>query len=169
MSFDLIVASVLLVSAAVGFFRGATREVVSVLAFIVAVVLAIVCLRFTSPIFLKFISAEWIAKAAALIVVFLAVYILLRLAGGFLTKTIHAAKLGPIDRAIGLGFGLVRALVMLGVFNLVFHAATPPERTATSKGMPVVAPNFVPMIFSMLATPASICACNSFGYVRLWA
>jgi hypothetical protein len=31
-----------------------------------------------------------------------------------------------------------------------------PERTATRSGMPSVAPNFVPMIFSMLATPASI-------------
>jgi hypothetical protein len=38
-----------------------------------------------------------------------------------------------------------------------------PERTATRSGMPSVAPNFVPMIFSMLATPASIWAWSSFG------
>ena len=44
-----------------------------------------------------------------------------------------------------------------------------PERTATRRGVPVVAPNFVPMIFSMLAMPASIWAWRDFGYVRLLA
>ena len=29
---------------------------------------------------------------------------------------------------VGVGFGVVRALVLLGVFYLVFNAATPPER-----------------------------------------
>ena len=38
-----------------------------------------------------------------------------------------------------------------------------PERTATSSGVPLVAPNFVPMIFSMFAMPASICAWSSLG------
>jgi hypothetical protein len=38
-----------------------------------------------------------------------------------------------------------------------------PERTATRSGMPLVAPNFVPMIFSMLATPASIWAWSAAG------
>ena len=38
-----------------------------------------------------------------------------------------------------------------------------PERTATSSGVPPVAPNLVPMIFSMLATPACIWAASSFG------
>ncbi len=38
-----------------------------------------------------------------------------------------------------------------------------PERTATRSGMPSVAPNFVPMIFSMLATPASIWAWSEAG------
>jgi len=38
-----------------------------------------------------------------------------------------------------------------------------PERTATRSGMPSVAPNFVPMMRSMLATPASIWDWSSFG------
>lgn len=129
MTFDIIVASVLVVSALIGFVRGATREVVEVLAFIAAVALAIVTLRFSTPVFLGFIETEWLAKAAALLVVFLLTYIVLRLLGGKLTKTIHATQLGTLDRVVGVGFGLVRALVVLGLFNLVFHAATPPERT----------------------------------------
>jgi len=127
--FDLIIAGILLISALVGFIRGATREVVAVLAFIAAVVLAIVSLRFSAPIFMGFVAAEWLAKAAALVSVFLVTYIVIRLAALPITRRIHQTSLGAIDRAVGLGFGLVRALVVLGVFNLVFHAATPPERT----------------------------------------
>ena len=129
MTFDIICGSVLLVSALVGFIRGATREVVEVLAFIAAVVFAIVSLRFSTPLFIRFIETEWLAKAAALLVIFLLTYTVLRVLGGKLTKTIHATHLGTIDRVVGVGFGLVRALVVLGLFNLVFHAATPPERT----------------------------------------
>ena len=127
--FDLIVAAVLIVSALIGFIRGATREVVAVLAFILAVVLAIVSLRFTTPLFLRFVDAEWLAKGIALFAVFLVAYIALRLAGAPITRGIHATSLGAVDRAVGVGFGLVRALVVLGVFNVVFHVATPPERT----------------------------------------
>jgi len=127
--FDLIIAAILLISAAIGFFRGATRELVAVLAFIAAVVLAIVSLRFTTPFFLGFVAAEWLAKAIGLLTVFLITYIALRLLGAPITRKIHQTSLGAIDRAIGLGFGLIRAMVLLGVFNLVFHAATPPERT----------------------------------------
>ena len=127
--FDLILALVLLVSAAVGFFRGATMELVSVLAFIAAVVLAILSLPVTAPLFSGFIGAAWIARAAAMLVTFLVVYVILRVLGSSITRRVHATSLGAVDRAVGLGFGLIRGLVILGVFNLVFHAATPPERT----------------------------------------
>jgi hypothetical protein len=64
-----------------------------------------------------------------MIIVFLAVYILLRVLGASLTKRIHQTKaLGSVDRFAGIGVGAVRALVLIGVFHLVFHTATPVER-----------------------------------------
>ena len=38
-----------------------------------------------------------------------------------------------------------------------------PERTETSSGIFFLSPNFVPMIFSILAMPVLIMACSSFG------
>jgi len=35
--------------------------------------------------------------------------------------------MGMLDRAVGTGFGLVRALVLLGGFSLLFNMATPRE------------------------------------------
>jgi membrane protein required for colicin V production len=127
--FDLIVLLILAVSALIGFLRGAVREVVTVIAFITSVLVAVVLLRFTGPLFRHVVHPDWLASALALLVIFLAVYIVLRILGGQLTDKIRKSNLGALDRAVGLGFGLVRALVTLGLFNIVFHIATPPERT----------------------------------------
>lgn len=127
--FDLIAVLVLGVSALVGFVRGATREMMTVVAFVLAVLIAVFSLRFVGPVFRHSIHPDWLGNAAAVIVVFIAAYIVIRLLGGALTRGIHNTQaLGTADRVIGVGFGLVRAMVLLGVFYLVFNAATPPER-----------------------------------------
>ncbi len=48
--FDLGAGLILLVSGIVGFVRGATREVTTVVAFVLAAVLSVLALRFTGPI-----------------------------------------------------------------------------------------------------------------------
>jgi membrane protein required for colicin V production len=127
--FDFIAVLILAVSAIIGFVRGATREVMTVLAFILAVLISIYALRFTGPLFRDSIETGWLANALAIIVVFIAAFILIRVIGYALTRRIHTTHaLGTLDRLVGVGFGVVRALVLLGVFYLVFNAATPPER-----------------------------------------
>lgn len=127
--FDFIVVLILAVSALVGFVRGATREVVTVLAFILAVLVSLLALRFSGPLFRGAIDPDWAANGLAILVVFAAAYILLRVAGGAMTRGVHSTRaLGTLDRAVGVGFGLIRGLVLLGVFNLAFNAATPAER-----------------------------------------
>ena len=130
--FDLAVVLLLLVSGLVGFVRGATRELVTVLAFLGGALVAVFALRFTGPIARAAIDPEWAGNAVAILIVFLAVYILLRVIGANLTKRIHQTKaLGSVDRFAGIAVGAVRALVLIGVFHLVFHAATPEERLPT--------------------------------------
>lgn len=128
--FDLIVILILAVSGLVGFVRGAAREVVTVVAFVLSVIIAIFALRLTGPLARDAIHLAWLANAVAIIVVFIAAYIALRVLGAGLTRKIHDVQaLGTLDRLVGFGFGLIRALVLLGVFNMVFNIATPPERT----------------------------------------
>lgn len=127
--FDLIIALTLIISAFAGFLRGATRELVAVVSFILAVVVAVLSLRLTFPLTMAAIHIAWLAKGVALLIGFVAAFILFRLIGGELAKRIHDVRaLGTIDRAIGVGFGVVRALVVLGIFNLLLTAVTPPER-----------------------------------------
>ncbi len=127
--FDLLAVLILLVSGIVGFVRGAAREVITVVAFILAVVVAVFGLRISGPIARHAIHPGFLANGVAILVVFIAVYILLRVLGATFTRKIHQAEaLGTVDRIVGVGFGLLRALVLLGVFYLVFNAATPPDR-----------------------------------------
>ena len=126
--FDLIAIAVLAISGLVGFTRGAVRELVTVFAFTLSALAAIYLMPLAGPVARRMVHPTWAANAAAVVTVFLVAYIALRICGGWVTAALHdQAALGAIDRTIGLGFGLVRALVFLGVFYLVFNMATPPE------------------------------------------
>lgn len=124
--FDIIVLSILVASAGIGFVQGAAREMVSVISFIIAAVAAIYGLRITGPLGRALIDPDWAGSVAAVALTFAVVYAALRLLGAGLTRGIQQAPvLGLLDRTVGLGFGLIRAFVFLGACNLAFQAATP--------------------------------------------
>ena len=128
--FDIIVLSLLLASAGFGFWQGATHEMVGVLSFVLAVAAAVYGLRITGPPARHLLHPDWAGTVAAVVLTFIVVYGLLRLTGAGLARRIKETQvLGMLDRTIGLGFGLLRAFVFLGLFNLAFTAATPPSLT----------------------------------------
>lgn len=127
--FDLIAFSLLAISGGVGFYRGAVREMMSVLALIIAAAGALWGLRVSGPIAREMMDPDWIANVAAVLAVFIAIYVVLRLIGGRLANQVQATQfLGFLDRSMGAAFGLIRSLVVLGAFSLALQAASPPER-----------------------------------------
>ena len=129
-TFDVIALIILLGSIGIGYVRGASSEVVTVIASILAVLIAVVGLRISGPIALRLVHVAFLAKALALVAVFAIAYALLRLIGRRLTRRIPGADAGSgIDKLLGAVFGLLRGVVALGVLFLIFSLATPPERT----------------------------------------
>ena len=127
--FDIVVLAILLASAAFGFFSGATREMVRALSFVLAAIVAIYGLRWTGSIGREAIDPEWLGTVVAGLVVFVLVYATLRITGGAMVRGVQNTHvLGVLDRSIGLGFGVLRALVVLGALHLAFEAATPADR-----------------------------------------
>ncbi len=127
--FDFIALVILGVSTLVGLVRGALREVTTVVAFVGAVFVALFSLRFTAPLARAAVHPAWAGNAVAVVVVFLATYLLLRVIAAAVTRSVHDTQiLGTADRLVGGSFGLVRGLVALGLMTLLFHAATPPEQ-----------------------------------------
>ena len=127
--FDAAVGLVLLASGMLAFVRGATREITTVLAFIAAVVVAVFGLRFTGPLARHAIATAWMANTVAALMLFVFAYIVFRVIGGVITRTVkQTATLSSLDRILGLGVGILRGAVIVGAFTLLINAATPAER-----------------------------------------
>ncbi|WP_091738584.1 CvpA family protein [Phenylobacterium immobile] len=126
--FDLLVFLLLLVSAAVGFVRGAVREITALLALIGAVAFAIIGLPWAANLARKVIDTSWLAIACGVIALFAVAYVALRLVGAHIARRVQRlTALSVLDRSLGLAFGLGRGLVVLGILNLMFNAATPDD------------------------------------------
>jgi membrane protein required for colicin V production len=126
--FDAVVLILLAISAAMGFFRGAMLEIVSLIALVVAAGAAILGLSATAPMAHRLIHLDWLATAAALVVVFVVVFALIRLIGAIIARQVQQTDfLSALDRSVGLLIGLARGLIVLGALNLMFNAATPKD------------------------------------------
>jgi membrane protein required for colicin V production len=128
--YDLLIVLIILGSAALGWFRGGAREVVTLISFTLAALIALLTLPLTGPLFRHFVHPPWIGTVLAVVVVFIVSHVAIRAFGGWLSSRLHQGEgvLGRLDRIGGLGFGVVRGLLLIGVFHLVFAAITPPER-----------------------------------------
>ena len=102
------------------------REIVTLVAFTRRPWSRCCLLPFTAPVMRAVVhKPPWAGAASAVVVVFVVVYVALRVFGGQLAAVLHASNLGGLDRALGAVFGVVRALVLLGVF---FLSSTRPPR-----------------------------------------
>jgi len=128
--FDAFAVIVILASAAAGWVRGGTREIITLLSFVLAAFLALVALPFTGPIGRSLVDPDWAGSIAAAVASFLLIYFGIRIFGSFLSKRAQAhPQLGGVDRFFGILIGAGRSLVLLGAIHLVIVAAMPGERT----------------------------------------
>lgn len=142
--FDIIALSVLGVSALVGVVRGALREITTVVAFIAAAFAAVFALRLIGPMARAALHPAWLGNTAALLIVFIVVYVALRIIGAGLVRGLHrTSALGALDRMVGGGFGLLRGLILLGLAYMAIHLAPPatglPSWITSAKLYPVAA------------------------------
>ena len=128
--FDVIAFLVILGSAAAGWVRGGTREIITLLSFVLAAFVALIAMPVTAPIGRALVNPDWAGTIAAAIVSFLLVYFGIRIFGSVLSKRAQAhPQLGGLDRIVGIFVGAARSLVLLGAIHLVIVAAMPGERT----------------------------------------
>ncbi|MBX9459947.1 MAG: CvpA family protein [Brevundimonas sp.] len=128
--FDVIAILVILASAAAGWVRGGTREIITLLSFVLAAFIALVALPLTAPVGRALVDPDWAGTILAAVTSFLLIYFGIRIFGSVLSKRAQAhPQLGGIDRFVGVFVGAGRALVLLGAIHLVIVAAMPGEKT----------------------------------------
>lgn len=139
--FDLAVVIILLVSAGVSFFRGVIREVLTIFGFLGGIIVAFFGGGVVTPMVLNafdlngddvgklfgMVPYDIVATVATYGGIFLAVFLLLQLASHFISSAAKAVGLGPVDRTLGVFFGLARGILLLGILYLPFHFILPDE------------------------------------------
>jgi membrane protein required for colicin V production len=124
---DIIVIAVILISGALALARGFVREVLSVGAWVGAALATLYLFQFAQPVARTYIKAELIADIAAGVAVFVVALIVLSLVSHAVSRRIRESALGPLDRSLGLVFGLARGAAVVALVYLGFSALFPPE------------------------------------------
>ncbi len=134
---DIAVLLILLISAGVAFFRGFIREVLTIVGVIGAALASLMFGKMLSPLMrdwfgvvegetgeklFDLIPYSIVADVTAYASIFLIVFIILQLASHFISASARAVGLGPVDRTLGVAFGLVRGLILLAILYLPFSA-----------------------------------------------
>lgn len=118
--FDIIVMVIVGVAAIGGFARGFVQEVLSLTAW----VLAIVAIRFLHTDFTAalndYIGSPSGAAVLAFALLLLIPYGIVKLIAGRVGKASRNSVIGPIDRVLGFGFGAVKGVIVVVIaFSLV--------------------------------------------------
>ena len=123
---DVFVFLLLIGGAAVGFVRGFVHEVISLLAWAVAIAMLKL---FHSQLWTGLINTWGTSSPAAAVlafaILFVPSFLLVKLLARTLgKKTRRAPVLGPVDRVLGGGFGMVKGLLGATLFFLLANLAT---------------------------------------------
>ena len=152
--YDLFAFVVIVFSALAGWVRGGAREVITFLSFILAAFVALIALPVTGPLGRGVFDPDWIGTVLAAVITFLLVYFGVRLIGTLVGRSLRAnTALSSFDRTLGVAFGSIRALVLLGVIHLIVFASSgsnPPPRWLTEAAVFPVSQGAAEMIQAIL-------------------
>ena len=121
---DIFVIVLLGGGAIIGFVRGLVHEMLSLLAWVVAIVM----LRlFHTPVSAALTDPVGSATGAAVVtfvLLFLPSFLFMKLLARSIGKKTRTSMLGPFDRVLGGGFGMLKGLLAVTLFFLLANLAT---------------------------------------------
>ena len=117
---DWVIAGVLGVGFIVGFIRGVIRQAFSLGGLILGLILGTLLYEPFAGLLLKiFRMSDQTARIVAFVIILLLVPMVCGLFGKALSKLVHAANLGFIDRALGAVFGFFKVVLIMGLIIMV--------------------------------------------------
>jgi membrane protein required for colicin V production len=124
---DLAVVAVIALSGLFAFARGFVREALSIVAWVGAAAITIYGFDKVCRLTLKFVTTPLLAQLVAGAGLFLTSLILLTILTGYAARFVQTSAASPIDRTLGLIFGLARGAVLVSLAYLVLDLALPPN------------------------------------------
>jgi len=139
---DFLVVTVIVVSAAYAAYRGLMSETLTIFAWAAAAFATLYFGPWLIPMARSMIAARWLAPAAAYAAVFMIVFIPLSFMSHRFSQGVKNSPIGPLDRGLGIAFGVVRGLIVVGLGYLAFTYFTPirqqPSWLLSARTLPVM-------------------------------
>ncbi|WP_347988985.1 CvpA family protein [Methylomonas sp. AM2-LC] len=126
---DYTIVGIVLFSAVLGLFRGFIKEALAMLIWIVAFWVGSQYCHEFSALFQDTINQVAVRTALAFVLLFIGTVMLGSLISFLLSKLVQKSGLKFTDRLLGLGFGVVRGFVLVGVLVLVAGFTPLPEQS----------------------------------------
>jgi membrane protein required for colicin V production len=126
--FDIGVVAVVCLSALFAFARGFVREVLSIVAWLGAGLIALYALPHAVPFAENYLPKGWIANTAALLAIFLVALIILVYVTSLIGGRVNQSSLSAVDHTLGLIFGVLRGVLVVCVFYLALTWVFPESR-----------------------------------------
>jgi membrane protein required for colicin V production len=123
---DIAVVAVIALSAIFAFARGFVREALSIIAWVGAALITYALFAQAKAFAIGFVQTPLLADLVAGAGLFIVSLIFLTIVTGVVAHSVRESPLSPIDRTLGLIFGLARGLVLVSLAYLVVDIAVPP-------------------------------------------
>ncbi len=139
---DVILITIMLISAFLAMLRGLTREMLSIMSWALAALAAL----FVYPVYRdrarQYIEPQTLADGVLIVSVFVIVLIVVSLVTVRLSDRVLDSRVGAIDRTLGFVFGLVRGLILVVIAYELYIAIVPkeslPSWVTEARSLPVI-------------------------------
>jgi membrane protein required for colicin V production len=122
---DLVVLGVIALSAIFAFARGFVREALSIIAWVGAATITYFAFSHVYAVVTRFVGTPLLADLVAGAGLFVISLIVLTILTSYVAGFVQSSALSPIDRTLGLIFGLARGAVLVSLAYLVLDISLP--------------------------------------------
>jgi membrane protein required for colicin V production len=122
---DLLVVLVILGSMGYAIYRGFVEETLGIIAWAAAAFASLYFGPWVERMMHALVTTAWMAMVLGYALAFVVVFIPLQFASYRFSQGVKRSVVGPLDRALGGAFGIVRGLAILGIAYLIFTAFVP--------------------------------------------
>jgi membrane protein required for colicin V production len=125
---DITIIGILIISAAISFVRGFVKESLSLVAWILAIWVAVHYAPRLSLLLLEYINSELVRQITAFFALFAVTLFLGSMVNVLIGKLIRKTGLSGTDRMVGIVFGLARGSLVVALVVLLAGITTMPQQ-----------------------------------------
>ena len=125
---DFVILGIVIVSSLIALNRGLIKEVLSIIGWVLSTVVIIYALPVCLPFAKKYIDSGIVAGIATSLVLFVLFFIIWIYTTSSIVGKIRTSKLNGLDRFLGLFFGIMRAFLLIVLFNIMINWIIPSDK-----------------------------------------